>query len=405
MIISPCDEFYLRGLIEFMIQKNYSKKNMFIRIFTKPLAVKYQSMKYLLLLHILSCFFVSCNNTESQNKQLNLQTQKTISIHLDTLASVVFSRVQYKDGKIIILNNKQNALDFYIFKNGEKLQKRIFLEREGENSVGIINDFLVHTSDSIFVLNCYQYKLFLINDKGKIVRKYNLIQGKINEETAMPDPFPFHPIVMINKKMYIASNPDRNPMQKSYFNVHRSLIELDIESGIFTYKYHFPEIYRKNIYPNALHLVSRTYSTYHKKFVYSFFADSCIRVTDIGHTKEQAFLANSIYLIKTEALKKPVFDEGENNAIANKSSVFAFIFYNPQKNEFYRYFSVKKEKQKEKGGVIILDTEFNKKAEVLLPVDKYNILSTIFTPEGMWIQRFTDNEDELVYDLVEFVAE
>jgi hypothetical protein len=36
---------------------------------------------------------------------------------------------------------------------------------------------------------------------------------------------------------------------------------------------------------------------------------------------------------------------------------------------------------------------------------QYNPLNLFFTPEGMWIQRFTDNEDELVYDLVEFVAE
>ncbi len=361
---------------------------------------------------ILLAFFLlllSCRDANKELKDGRFKVIKSLKIDIDSVTPQVFTVSQKLDNKLFILNQKNTSIDVYDFKDGGILQKRIILKKEGIDGVGVINDFLVHTQDSIFLLNCYGYKVFLVNDKGKIITKYNLLKNKVGKETAMPDPFPWHKMVFFKKNLYISSVPDSNPFQKDYYEKEQNLIVLNTENHFFDIKVGFPDIYKNKIYPYALSSFSRAFSTSKKSFFYSFFADENIIVYDYEHKNKKSYIANSKYLKKVENLKKEILDETSNNIIANKLSFFNFIHYDSYKDLIYRFFSLKvqqQDKQIEKLGVIVLDKNFKIIGDFLInDKKKYNILQPFFTPEGMWIQRLTDNEDELVYDLVEFVAE
>jgi hypothetical protein len=369
----------------------------------------YFSKGSVLLLFFLLFLLFSCNDKDKKLEKQGFKVLKSLKMVSDSTTSQNFTVSQKINDKLFILNQKNRTIDVYHFKDGGGLHKKIVLKKEGVNGVGVINDFLVHTQDSIFLLNCYNYKVFLINQEGEIITKYNLLKHKIGNQTAMPDPFPWHKMCLIDKKLYISSVPDSSPFQKDYYKREQNLIVLDIESHAFEVKLGFPDIYRQKIYPYALSSFSRAYSDKKKVFFYSFFADENIVVFDHEHKRKKSYLANSKYLEKVESLKKELLDEAANNIAANQISFFNSIHYNPHKDILYRFFSLKipdKDKSISKTGVIILDKDFNIIGDFLID-DKliYNTLQPFFTPEGIWIQRLTDNEDELVYDLIDFVGE
>ena len=313
------------------------------------------------------------------------------------------SNIQFidKNNELIILNRRVNTIQFYDFKDGGKETKRIILEKEGNNGVGNISDFLVHTQDSIFVLDAPMFKLSLVNSNGKLLFTYNLFDKRENAKNATPSPFPFTPIVMLDNKIYISSTPLTQALTK-YYELKGCVIIVDLKTKNISHKYGFPEVYKKNIYPSMLTMFHRTYSPKHKKFVHSFMADHHIQVTD--YETNMQYLANSKQLEAVEILKKEVTDPTENNKVTMQTAIFWGIYYDKFRDIFYRSFILNDKDNSKKTGLIILNTDFQRIGEVeKVPQENTLPIMPLFTKEGMWLLNTKGKEGFITYDLFELV--
>jgi len=363
------------------------------------------------------CFYLMACKQESEMSSFKnrIKILKSFTLSLDSLTPNQLPTPQFIQNKsLAFLNSKNNSIDIYGIEE-KKIIKRIKLLSSGENAVGKIQQFLYHNTDSIFVVNSYQYKAFLIDENGKIKEKYSLIkQNKHSPTTAMPEVFPFHcPPVLIGKRLHIASAPDDNPYFDSFYQREALSIVLNLENKEIQYKMRFSDLYQQKYFTNNLNFYSRIYLKNDNKFVYGFFADQNLQITNAEYNLLKNIKLNSPHFIDIPSLKKRVESSQENTKIGNTNPTYFNIYHNHHKNEFYRIISIPisnktNKKTYFKGFLGIFDKDFENIGEVLLyETDKtnYNLMNLFFTPEGMWIQRSTDNEDELVYDLVEFVAE
>ncbi len=367
-------------------------------------------MNKIYFLSFILFFFLSCGNQKeektAQQSAYQLIKKSTLNISIDsTVDNSPINTQFFQEKELVILNRKDNSLLFYPFQDKSKISKKILLEKEGNNSVGQITDFVVHTEDSIFVLNSGRYTLYMLNKNGKVMETYKILKGKVGQETAMPDPFPFHPLIYENGKVYITGAPDRNPMKDDYYVAKSLLIEVNLKTKDFQYKYSFPEVYRKNIYPHNLNMTFRTYSKKHNKFIYSFPADNHIQVTNHQTDDEnKQYLANSAQLQEVIPTKKRILDPVESSRVGNSMSVFGFVHYDNHRDLFYRAFAIRTKDNKEiisKDGLIILDTDFNKIGEIAEIPKENSFLNPIFTKEGMWLMRQESKEGFITYDLFE----
>ena len=350
-------------------------------------------------------FTATKKSTDTPNNDIEylFNKKRTIIISVDNTTDNIPSNIQFieENKQIVILNKPTNIIQFYEFKDKGKEVKKIVLQVEGPNGVGNITDFLVHTSDSIFVLDANRFKLSLVNQNANLITSFNLLSKEPNAQNTKPNPFPFTPIVLQDNKIYIASTPFTKESTK-YYEREGCVIIVDIITKKITIKYGFPEVCKKNIYPSMLiDIFYRTYSPKHKKFIHSFCVDNHIQVTD--YETNTAYLANSKNLLLVEPLKQEILDQIESNKIANKTSKFAGIHYDNFKDVFYRSIVIKKPDVKDAINYVILNTNFEKIGETeKVPADNFS-LKPIFTKEGMWLLNRKSPENFITYDLFELV--
>jgi hypothetical protein len=306
-----------------------------------------------------------------------------------------------------VLNSKINALQFYEFKDGGKMTKRIKFEKEGDKGVGSITKFLAHNLDSIFLLSAYQYRLYLVNSKGDILEKYSLLNKKIGNNTAMPDPFPFSKMILLKDYLYICSIPDDNPSTNAFYLSKNSVTRLDLKRKKYDYIYGFPKLYKTYRYPNSLTHIDMSFIPTINKFIYSFAASENIQITDINHQKTKEYYAGSILFDKIKPLVKPIRDEMKNNLEGNKRAKFVKLLYDPYRNFIIRTtctsaISEDNLQQTQKASLIFLNQQFSKVGEVISGEDKF-LLNIHFTKEGIYILKKPEKEDEMVYECFEVV--
>ncbi|NJK82427.1 MAG: DUF4221 family protein, partial [Saprospiraceae bacterium] len=290
-----------------------------------------------LLTYILSACQSEQETRRSDRKDIQLISKKVIHIALDSVTPIPIVNTQlFQENQLVVLNSKLNALQFYEFKDGGKMTKRLQFEKEGAEGVGSISKFLIHSLDSIFLLNAYQYKLYLVNDKGKILEKYSLLNRKIGDNTALPDPFPFSKMIFLKNSLYICSVPDENPNADAFYLTKNSVIRLNLKNKKFDYIYGFPEIYKKNRYPNTLNHIYMGFIPTMNKFMYSFAASENIQVTDIDHQKTEEYYAGSVLFDEIKPLAKPIPDAMMNNLKGNKRARFTALFHDSYRNLIIR---------------------------------------------------------------------
>ncbi|NJK82437.1 MAG: DUF4221 family protein [Saprospiraceae bacterium] len=361
------------------------------------------------LIFLISILFACQSEQETrkgETKDVRLISKGKIHIPLDSITAVPYVNTQlFQENKLIVLNSKINALQFYEFKDGGKMTKRIKFEKEGDKGVGSITKFLVHSTDSIFLLNAYQYRLYLVNGQGDILEKYSLLNKKIGDDTAMPDPFPFSRIILLEDYLYICSIPDDNPSTDAFYLSKNSVTRLDLKRKKYDYIYGFPEIYKKNRYPNSLSQICMDFIPTINKFIYSFAASENVQVTDINHRQTKEYYAGSILFDKIKPLTKPITDEVENNLEGNKRAKFVKLLYDPYRNFIIRTtctsaINEDNRQQTQKASLIFLDYQFKKMGEVITKEDVF-LLNIHITKEGIYIFKKPDNENEMVYELFE----
>lgn len=331
----------------------------------------------------------------------------------------------YNNRYLVQLNSQQRMLQVYNWKDKE-LINRIELPAEIDNPTY----FYYINHDSILITNSHKYSLYLINEKGTINKKFSLLVGKIDHEiaqttppsqastekyVALPLPDNRNPMVRIGPYMILRCVPWIDPFNPKYFELGklRMKVNLSIDNDI-SYFLGYPEIFQNNNkYPTKFFNESSTFNSYTRQLIFDFPAEEYLYVTDINGVNVTKYWAGSEFFDQVQ----PMSSFSENNIKqaehAMNNSFFERILFDPFKNVYYRMvWHPDKENQysfrdssKEINidlGVIILDKDFRKIGEVILPK---SITNTFWfpSPEGLYIQSDVGDTANLSFQLFQLV--
>ncbi|SFF08989.1 DUF4221 family protein [Thermoflexibacter ruber] len=388
----------------------------------------------LITLSTISTFY-SCNTSKEANSHNNYQLVLADSIYfpIDSLTSfnngndVSYKKIEGKD-YLIILNRKINAIQMHDLES-KKMTKRIYLEQEGPNGVGIPSYILFQSLDSIFVLSSFLYKISLVNAEGKLLQKYSLLNAgvKFDEATGQAPKVPedsyaglpqggTNTMFIVNNELYMGCIPSITPFIKEFYTKGQVGLKLNLRTKKISYFMPYPEVYRKKMFFPLAYLTEfgSAYNPDKNTLTYSFPCDAKVYEMDLNTNKIASYQASSVYFKEIEIFST---NPAEDPNRAEKEFDFAVshphferIRYDPYRKVYYRNIFLPNDKKKEKNdwhpyvrsNYIILDENFKVLGETLLP--EYVGSSYYFiNEEGLFLQGLSRNEDEICFYRYELV--
>lgn len=139
------------------------------------------------IFHFLIFLFVSCdggkNDSHNKNKMLSASVFESLAIPVPTSFNPDVTRVHYYESDsgeyMAILNKIGPAIEIYNLKT-KNLSKRIKLQKDGPNKVGLDNGFVIKSNDTI-ILASIPPKIMILNFQGEIIRRIPIKESLGNE--------------------------------------------------------------------------------------------------------------------------------------------------------------------------------------------------------------------------------
>ena len=323
--------------------------------------------------------------------------------YLETDSFDILAWLDYRNKRTVFLYN---------WENGE-LVKEISTEKEGDNGVGNILGFYMDTQDSLFVLDDYRYTLSVIRPDGEMSRSYKLIEGSTSKDTALPTVDSDVGIYRIKDKLIIRSLADVSDFESNYSKSMNAIL-LDLISGEFEYILGFPDSYKDN-YWGLFHQVVAFAPVDDRILLVNYPIENVLYTYDLEKREIIDFYdANSHYI---DDAVPPMGNYTNETRLVMRYSYsndqYFSIIRDPYRNRYYRYFeqkyppeSVNKLVNMQSAdliggrGLVILDAEFNKIGDILLP-NGLSVRNVVITPKGVYFKhpKLSTNDESIFIGL------
>jgi len=294
---------------------------------------------------------------------------------------------------IVYDNSYKSSIQFYDIKT-EKLAKEINLIQTGPNGVGTINGFYIHSLDSIYLLNISDMRLFRINRDGVVQEYFSFLNPTESfpfSSMSTPMIISGSPAIFYKGMLHLVALPGMGPTRKETFESGKVNFVFNINTGDYYLNFGYPGIYKIKNFGNFWGKIFRA-KTGDERIVYSFAADENIQVTDYLTTTEY-FAGSSFFNDPTPY--NDVSDMRSNNIT---STMYGGIFYDKYRRLYYRIVTggVEEPNQPDKFmetydekplSVIILNSNFEKIGETVLPSKTHDPLGVCVGPEGLYISN------------------
>jgi hypothetical protein len=342
-----------------------------------------------------------------------------LKFELDSLTSPgVISLQEYhlgKDSYLVYLNDETGA----IYLNDISSKKNVKKIEVGGDHAGFKKMFrgvYFHNKDSIFLF-LHRPKIMLINDRGKILREYNLFNKNdrknniyfrgMNVATNAPA-FLFRNHLIFNSFVLgnISPNEER-PIQ----------ITLNLETGIDSLgKISFPNEYQGKNYGG---LFSELYSVcynYDKKLaIYSFPICKKVYIYQFEKNSMYRLSAESNYIDDFVLYDESVYKEAKSDPEGEyfmTTPTYGSVYYDKYRDVYYRMALLPVDKKnvnyEEKKpplkqiSIMVFDQNFNYLGEKLLERNKYWPQEAFVSKEGFNIMNRTDSDLTLDFTTFKF---
>lgn len=374
-------------------------------------------IKKVLIISICILFF-SCNNDKKEKLSLyELKNKGNISYILDEKSSfnIKSAEIQYidKDEMFSFLNLNDNSIIYY----KDNKQEKIVFEIEGQNGIGRLDFFSSHTflgKDKILIIQSQQGKAFLINTKGKVIDKFDLIDIKNKSSlTVFPYSNTLNPILVNGNNIYTRCHPVGYFDDKSKI---KSFMSLDIKTKKVLFTGQSLDRYYNSFW-GALYKYTPSITFDDKQDILLNFPISEEIFKIKNNNLESVFLAKSKF-INNKAKpfnENPIYGNEKSadwNRINNYSasnSDYAALLHDKYKNLFYRIVylrnsieDVKLGKRVPNFSIIVLDNNYKILLEKKFKSDIYSPELILISKKGIMIARkdlyYLDN-DNLVFDI------
>ena len=365
-----------------------------------------------LLLHLIFLSFVlflSCKNSgkkekaSSYNYDLEISTSNDLKMPINEDTEFRFSALfpyYDKSGKeyLTFSSFKNNSILFYDFNTSEYLFD-VKLDLEGPNGVGKMNGYHIEDLNNIYITSYQKLGLVKVDTTGTL--KQFIEYGKTNNDhNVVPSytstSFDYKPIIIKNNIIYITQKPTQ------FSGIAETPVSVAIDTSSNTIKelpFRFPNLITDEELMTMLIGVgdfSRDFNG--KQFIYSFYMDENIYITDIETDEEIKIPIKSKYINKL-IFRKITGSLSNAHKTLMESSYYGNLLYDRYRNVYYRFARIGAEPPSENTSqfseifysgsvqfsVIILDENFNIIGETLFPKYTYNPTIAFVHKNGLYI--------------------
>jgi len=373
-------------------------------------------MKQILLFYFITLIFTSCTSNPKK-KKVSLEPISSVNFPVDKRTSFKSRYIKpYRNNSgqefLIFLSENKPSIKFFDLKN-QSLVKEIFLQKEGPDGVGErITGLLVTSMDSIFVFSPYQYSISLVNGKGKLLRRYSLIDSKgINKNTGMAIAYSFSAPTKIGNEIFVNISPDRSIFSSDIMNAKINL-KLNIVTGEFEYFNQWPQYFQNKIWSYFCMLFASEYAN--NQFIYSYrMADSLYTLAP-GSRKKKAFFAKTKFNLNSVSpfLGARTDSNDKKQSYFFNNTCYGAILYDEYRNIYYRLVRHAIPYKSKDGqinefhrrpiSIMVFDEKFQVLGETLLEKDKYYSNMSFVTKDGLYISNANPYNNEINEDYSTF---
>jgi hypothetical protein len=299
---------------------------------------------------------------------------------------------------------RKNILIFDI--STGKVVDSVRLHKEGPHAIGSnIQGYYIHSKDSIYLYDYWQYTFILVNREGEIINKINLSEKFLSQDNSEITPsYPFPdmsmPIRRINNTLILQGmtsdviNTKKVPTVTALCNLSNTTVKF-VNS--------YPEIYgntkKLTDHWGIFSYLMVPYDLNNKgETVLSYPADDHVTVYDIvSNTTRRYFAGYS---------KKDIIHQKNVSRIDEllqylESTLYGNIHFDPYRNLYYRFVYLpssdydinNRDTYVKNMSIIILDSEFNKVGEYDLKEKTSMSRGAFVSKEGLHIQTLSDDDD------------
>jgi len=292
---------------------------------------------------------------------------------------------------LVVENRNKPSIQFYDFKHN-KITREVLLETEGPNGIGKSRGVFVKNFDSLYVLSPFHYSIYLINNEGKVLDKYQWLNSTAEiKSSSMAGIYSTSPAILLEDQLHIFAVPETGYKKKVTFESGNVNLTLNLRSKEVSLNYNYPETYRKRMFGNLFLKIDRT-KTATNNILYSFGADNLIYETNY-HDINRSYFAGSSYF--DEAIPLQNLDNADDHQML--TGYYSGIKYDRYRKLYYRLavhpidlVNVQNQRNHLKDkqlSVIVLDENFKIVGETLLPT-KRHLYTTWFVGEaGLYISN------------------
>lgn len=357
------------------------------------------------------CLLVSCSfeyDNFTDNKPIDYSIVSKLELNIPDTVNYSFEYWSVKkiNDKYLLIGLIENKIELFDLSNNKYL-KRIDLEWDGPNDVGIVTQFYLHNLDSVFLFSKSHRAIYLINQDGIKLDKYDVNKSLESFNQALSiecfrnygDRLRFLPE---SNSLLLRTYPPYDLVKdiKTYQVPYKILYNIKTRKvdnffGLFPEEISQGETYYSNDYQVS-------YCENCPKDVFSFRRSHHLYEIDINQNKLlKLHKAKSNYINLNFNLisRNADFDKVRNHFLNQPS--YVNILYNPKQEQYFRLVNHKKLENGTKGtSIIILDKSLEVVGEIILPNNTYFIKSAQVVDNGILIYRYNGDESKLTYDII-----
>lgn len=381
--------------------------------------------KQILLLLLLTC--LACEHepaktylfSESANKgdEYSLTKISSIKFEIDTTLGVTNQSISVFENDeseyVSIFNGFDGSIHYFDYGTGEQVRKQLF-DRDGPDGIGTISNMghYIHNEDSILIFNHWEQTVSIFDSNSRLVNKIsmaNIDRMATNMILVSSSLSPF----LNGHLLYVPfeSSGDRYSEMDNFAIVNLLSEKVTTALG--------PNPFLDTAFYGPLTPYSKSvdYNREAERLVVSSAKDPHLRLYDLN---DLSFIEShetpSKFLDKFESFPKkssepPFYGYGykELASQTNMKGLFTSVIHDPFREVYYRFFLLprtEEQYQKRAKGmqfsVVILDNNFEKIGETLLPEGVYGLNLHFLNKEGLHLvnlEEYAKDEDHIVFDV------
>lgn len=366
---------------------------------------------------------VVVNEKVSSGEVKKVEPIRSVKFELDSITipeSVNYVQlVVAKNGrkKITFLNTEADVIYVYDWNSGE-LENRVSLDRYGFTHEQKIQGYYFINEDSVLLFS-YQYsKLSLVSLQNGLIYAQSLgDQVFASLETVFPYVSGRTPMVYDEKDrtVYLTGFMSDEGGNAEFDKERKVLSKVCLRNAKKNSFLAYPKFYWGINWGGGggMRQVFFDFNADERMLVISFMASNYLTLVDenggfIKDVKASSDLVDTISSLPYSAAYFDFIDMWDIYNYYLTSACYTIVKYDPLRHVYYRIAELPMDKDKyyreiksKRKVVIIMDKDFFKISECLLPDDSDINLSFI-SDDGVYIKRAGSNENELVFDMFEF---